>query len=55
MGALEGEVHSRSDQLHVALAKIQELTTTHVATINTLHANYKWWTELNKTTMDKCV
>ena len=42
VGVLEGEVHSLSNQLHVALAKIQELTTMHVTTINTLHANYKW-------------
>ena len=50
---MEGEVHSLSEQLHVALAKIQELTTTHVITIDTLHANYKWQAEVNKTTMDK--
>ena len=41
VGVLEGEMHSLSDQLPVAQAKIKELTTRHVVTIDTLHANYK--------------
>ena len=53
VGALEKEVDSLSDQLHLAIAKLQELTATHVATIDTLHANYKQQAELNKAALDK--
>ena len=53
VGALEREVGSLSDQLHIAIAKLQELTATHVATINNLYANYKRQAELNKTALDK--
>ena len=41
VGVLEREVYSLSDQLRIATAKLQELTAMHVATIDTLHANYK--------------
>ena len=53
VGAVEREVDSLSDQLRIAIAKLQELTATHVTTIDTLHANYKWQAELNKTALDK--
>ena len=53
VGALEREVDSLSDQLRVAMAKLQELTAMHVATIDTLHANYKRQAELNKIALDK--
>ena len=36
------EVDSLSDQLRIAIVKLQELTAMHVATIDTLHTNYKW-------------
>ena len=55
VGALEREVDSLSDQLRIAIAKLQELTATHVATINNLSANYKWQAELNKMALDKHV
>ena len=48
VGAVEREVDSLSDQLRIAIAKLQELTAMHVGTIDTLHANYKWQTELKK-------
>ena len=50
---MEREVDSLSDQLRIAIAKLQELTATYVTTINNLYANYKWQAELNKMALDK--